>query len=308
MNIRWISMLVMSAVTFSTLNIARAADNSTSPVISHTPVKWGVKGQPLTLKARVSGGVGGIENVTLYYALFRDAAPFRVTMATSGMDLFVGTIEAGLLTGVSSISYYIEAQDKEGTLEETPWYDVAFKDPDPATAKRTGTGAVAPTGGTAEEESSAMTLGLIAGGAAAIAVGAYVISDSGGSSDSSGGGGGGGDDAGEKAGTYNGSATTCLTFPPGSPSCSNSNFQILVDPNGKVVSDTLVPGQQMVGSLSGNTFSLQADTSNEADNFTGTIVFNGSFINNNQIIGSMGGSANLNGTAGSYSGSFNASK
>lgn len=306
MNIRWISMLVMSAVTLSTLNLARAAENSSSPVITHTPVKWGVKGQPLTLKARVNGGVGGIENVTLYYALFRDAAPFRVTMSTSGMGLYVGTIEAGLLTGVSSISYYIEAQDKEGTLEESPWYDVTFKDPEPGQGKRTG--AVTPTGGTAsEEESSAMTLGLIAGGAAAIAVGAYVISDSGGSDDG-GGGGGGGSDAGEKAGTYNGSATTCLTFPPGSPSCSNSNFQILVDPNGKVVSDTLVPGQQMVGSLSGNTFSLQADTSNEADNFTGTIVFNGSFINDNQIIGSMGGSANLNGTAGSYSGSFNASK
>lgn len=303
MNIRWLSLMVTASVTLFSLNSARAA-NDGSLTITHNPVTWGVKGQPLTLKARVTGGVGGVENVTLYYALFRDAAPFRVTMATSGMDLYVGTIEAGLLTGVSSISYYIEAQDKEGTLEETPWYDVAFKNPDAAPRR---SGVVTPTdgkGGTTDEESSAMTLGLIAGGAAAIAVGAYVISDSGGSSGSS----SDGDDAGEKAGTYNGSATTCLTFPPGSPSCSNSTIDILIDPNGTVFSDTLLPGQQLVGALNGNNFTLQGDTSNEAENFTGNIIFNGSVANNNQIFGTISGNADLNGTPGSYSGSFNASK
>lgn len=295
------------------LQVASAANDPNALVISHKPVSWAVKGQPLTLKAAVSGGVGGIDSVTLYYALFRDAAPFRVNMASTGAGLYVGTIEAGLLTGVSSVSYYIEAQDKEGTLEETPWYDVTFKDPEPGRAG-SGGAMVAPTGAAAgkaapskDEGSSAVTVGLIAGGAAAIAVGAYLISDSGGSSDDDDTG-GGGDDPGDKAGTYSGSATICLTIPPASTTCSNQAMSILIDRNGSVFSDALVPGQQLVGSLQGNSFSLNADMSNPEAGFTGNIIFSGTVVGDSSIVGSVNGSADDNGAAGFYSGEFNASK
>lgn len=300
-------MTTAFAVTVFALHVARAAENSSTITISHTPVTWGVKGQPLTLKARVSGGVGGVENVTLYYALFRDAAPFRVTMATSGMDLYVGTIESGLLTGVSSISYYIEAQDKEGTLEETPWYDVTFKNPDIAPARTGTSGKGATAAAVQEDESSAMSIGLIAGGAAAVAIGAYVISDSGGGS-SDGGGSGNGTDPGAKAGTYNGSMTQCLTLQGEAPACSNSTIQIIVDSNGTVVSSTLAPGQSLSAPLNGSDFTLQADSSRPADNFAGTINFNGRIVSDTMISGTISGSADADGTPGTYSGSFQATK
>lgn len=306
---------ITAAVFAATLIIpaAIAAPGKSELVINHTPVQWSVKGQPITLKARVSGGVGGIDNVTLYYALFRDAAPFRVNMTPSGTGLYVGTIEAGLLSGVNNLSYYIEAQDKEGTLEETPWYDVSFKNPDPSRpAGATGV-MVNPTGGARsgtaadDEENSALTIGLIAGGAAAVAIGAYVIADggsSGGSSDD----GGGPDDPGNAAGTYSGTATTCITVPPDPASCSSSAISILIDVNGKVFSDSLVPGKQLVGDLVNNSFSLQADTSNPDTGFTGTIIFSGTVVGDSSIVGTVNGNITDNGVPGFYSGNFNAAK
>jgi len=300
--------VAMFGMVMLVLQAAYAADRSSAIRINHTPVTWAVRGQPLTLKARVTGGVGKVDQVTLYYALFRDAAPFRVTMSPSGMDMYVGTIEAGLLTGLSSVSYYIEAQDREGTLEETPWYDVTFRSPDAPLATR-GSAAVAPTTGrgvapAAEEEGmSTRTMGLIAGGVAAVAVGAYLISDSGG-----GGGGSGGGDLGDKPGTYFGSSTLCTSTGETSAACSTSPIQILIDANGRVFSDTLYSGQQLVGNLVGDDFSLTANINNPDENITGSIVFNGTVLNENRIVGSTSGNATQNGSPITYSGTFTANK
>lgn len=305
MKTRFIYLLAAALITSFTLQTASAATAASDLKIKHRPIKWGVKGQPLTLKARVAGGVGGINKVTLYYALFRDAAPFRVNMTSSGIGLYVGTIEAGLLSGVDTISYYVEAEDKEGTIEETPWYDVTFKDADPSQKSRT---VVSPTGNrsaAADDESSSATIGLIAGGAAAIAVGAYVISDSDSGGSSSGDGSG---DPANNTGTYEGSATTCVTIPPDDTTCSFSSISIIIDPNGKVFSDTLLPGQELVGNINDNSFSLEGDVSGTGDGVTGTIIFSGSVIGGEAIIGTINGNIMTNGTPGFYSGDFNASK
>ncbi|HMP73678.1 MAG TPA: hypothetical protein PKE55_10490 [Kiritimatiellia bacterium] len=320
--------------------------------LEHKPVSWSIRGQPLTLRAQVSGGEGGIESVTLFYALFRDAAPFRVPMTASGMNVFIGTIEAGLLSGVSSISYYIEAQDREGTVEETAWYEVTFRDPEaervapaavaPAPAARpapvarptpaqtpppattpapvvqpsrpamtTPTPVVPPSQAaapstpsrstTSDEGISAATLGIIAGGAVAVAAGAYFISESGGSS-----GGGGGDPTPpppETAGRYSGVATVCLTLGDGPTECESSNATVIIDVNGRVLSDNLRPGQQLTGSLSGNDFTLVANV--DSGGVRGTIFYNGTVFGN-RVIGSVSGTATSGDgeTTGSYSGSF----
>jgi hypothetical protein len=268
-----------------------------------------VKGQPLTLKARVTGGVGGIEHVTLYYALFRDAAPFRVVMSSSGMDTYVGTIEAGLLTGADRISYYLEVLDREGTIEETSWYDVVLRNPDNSPAPlRIGDAAAAGSTAPADDSGgiSGMTIGLIAGGAVAVGAAAYLLADS---SDSDGGGGdgGGSTDPQAKAGTYNGVSTLCNTRTGESPVCSSSGIRIVIDSTGRVVADNLA-SQPLVSNLSGNSFTLIADISDPATSLTGTIVFNGTVVDDNRIVGNITGNSEQLGVTGVYSGTFSANK
>ncbi|HMP89272.1 MAG TPA: hypothetical protein PJ991_03675 [Kiritimatiellia bacterium] len=298
-----LAVLMMSAALI--FQNAAAADRTTAIKITHTPVTWAVQGQPLTLKARVAGGVGKINQVTLYYALFKDAAPFRVNMAPSGLDMYVGTIEAGLLTGLSSLSYYIEAQDREGTLEETPWYEVTFRSPvSPAPGRSAG--AIAPTTGASgadpdEEGMSGKTMALIAGGVAAVAVGAYLIADSGGGSS-------GGSSLGDKPGNYSGGATLCTQVGEDPTSCSSYPIQILIDANGRVFSETLYAGQQLVGSLRGDDFTLTATINDPVTETSGSIVFSGTVLNENRIVGSLSGSGTQAGSPVSYTGTFTANK
>jgi hypothetical protein len=279
--------------------------------IQHAPAPWAIKGQSLTLRAKVTGGSGEVESVTLFYSLFRDAAPFRVSMASSGMGMYVGTIESGLLGGISSISYYIEAQDAEGSIEETPWYDVTFRDPEsaplasgPKVAPTQPGGSPAPARAAATEKDglSATTIGLIAGGALAIGAGAYALSDS-----DSGGGGGStppGDDPGAAAGTYNGNVTVCMETGSDPQSCRTRSATILIDSNGRVLSDNLVESTALSAPLSGNSFSFSAPVSDPATGLSGTQSFSGTVVNNSRIVGSVSGSYVVGGTNGTFSGTF----
>ncbi len=309
MNEGWKKLVVSAVITLMIMPGSLHAQSGGPLKINHTPVTWGVKGQSLTLKARISGGVGGIENVTLYYALFRDAAPFRVAMASSGMDTFVGTIDANLLTGVEHVSYYIEAQDKEGTIEETPWYDVKFKAPEAAPAVRAGGGQGSSNNGSTKEEGmSAMTIGLIAGGAVAVGAGAYFLSDSGGSDDDDGGGGGGGGGSVTNAGNYAGNSTLCKSGAGSGTSCETTTATFIIDSQGKIVSENLYPGKTLSGTLSGNEFSLVADVSGTAEGLTGTVVYSGTVINGSRIVGTITGNYDVFGVPGTYSGTFSATK
>lgn len=290
--------------------VSARAEKSGDITITHSPASFAIKGQSLTLRAKVTGGSGGIDTVTLYYALFRDAAPFRVAMASSGMDMYVGTIEAGLLSGLASVSYYIEAQDRGGSLQETPWYDVQFRDPEapPAASpagKSTATSRATSRSAADEEGVSGMTVGLIAGGAVALGAGAYFIADSGGSDDN--GGGGGTNDVPEKAGTYAGNCTVCETI-AGAVDCETRAVTVIVDESGNVFSDSLFPGTAMSSRLSGNSFVLSSTINDPGSSTTGTITFEGNLGTGGKALGTVSGSFDRLGEEGAYSGSFNLSK
>lgn len=283
--------------------------------IMHDAVPFAVRGQPLTLKAKVTGAEEA-ESVTLYYALFRDAAPFRVPMKSTGLGYYVGTIEASVVAGVDSFSYYVEAQDKSGAITETPWYEVPLRKAEtkaeaPAAGlpmpRPAGPAAPAPIIAVSDDEpaqdssdSSWKTPALIAGGAAIVLGGAYAISQS----DS--GGGGSDDDDGEvpvdPQGTYNGSVTTCLTSTGGVTTCDSGSMSIVIGANKVVFSETLKPGEQLTNGLDGNSFTLVSSTSelgvNRTINFEGNVV-------GTKIIGEVTGSTSEGGT---YSGTFSANK
>lgn len=274
--------------------------------ISHEPVPFAVRGQPLTLRAKVEG-VGEPQSVTLYYQIIKDAAPFRVPMKSTGMGYYVGAIEANLLVGVESLSYYIEAQAEDGTIAETPWYTVKIREPRPSERVSVVTPpAPAPAGPAPaiplpeEQKKSSWKMPVLVGaGALAVAGGVYALA-----SDGNGGGGGGGDSdfSTNAPGNYAGTVILCTTPSVSSQStCDTRPFQLLIDSRNTVYSDSLVPGQQLTGSLSNNRFTLTSQVSG------GTIYYNGTWANNT-IVGQISGTATS--TAGTvvYSGTFSANK
>jgi hypothetical protein len=284
--------------------------------IAHDPVPFAVRGQALTLKAKITGA-DEPQSVTLYYALFRDAAPFRVSMKATGLGYYVGTIDASLVAGVDTVSYYIEAQDKNGSITETAWNDVPFRRAETKSAvvmpapMPAGPAAPAPIiaapgerRASVEKESSWKTPALIVGGAAVVLGGAYALSQGGGGSAGDDGGGGGGT-TNDPQGTYEGTVTTCLSNTGGVNACDSTGMSIVIDKNGVVFSETLKAGQQLTGNLSGNSFTLVSVSNqggtNSTINFEGTVV-------GAKILGSVSGSANSSEGEGTYSGSFSANK
>lgn len=272
--------------------------------ITHDPVPFAVRGQPLTLRAKVEGA-SPPQSVTLYYQLFKDAAPFRVAMKSSGLNYYVGAIEANLLSGVDSVSYYIEAQDADGLLAETEWYVVKFREPRPSDRPAPTVApppAPAPAGPapaipiTPEKESSWQTPALIAGGAALVLGGAYLISESGG-----GGGGGGGDSSTNAPGTYVGTVVFCTTPPAEATSCETDPFSLLIDSRNVVFSESIRPGQQLTSPLVNNRFTFTAAVEG------GTVVYNGAWANDT-VIGQISGSATSAAGPIVFSGTFSANK
>lgn len=280
---------------------AVAAQANAAPEISHDPVTKAVKGQALTMKAKVTDDQKAVSSVTLFYTLSKDAAPFKVPLKPAGLDYYIGTIDAGVLSGVATMSYYIEAQDNWGATRETPWYVVTFRDPLPGDAVSAGSSnkVAAP-----EESSDHIPLGLIVGGAAAVIGGAFLIakSDSGGGGDEP-----KPDDPSAKQGTYAGTVTTCVTASGQPPSCESHPFGITIDAKGKVLSTDIRQGQTLVSTLHGSDFTLTGSADDGAGK-SGEIYYNGSVINNSKIVGSITGSEQGTNVTGSFSGSFSATK
>lgn len=294
-----IAMLLSLSMALQPFAVRADAGNK-PPVITHDPVTYGIKGQSLTLKAKVIDLAPGVQDVTLYYALFRDATPFRVPMKPAGLDLYVGTIDANMIKDVNTIAYYLEAQDKDGALAETPWYTVEFRKAD-ETVVPGGTKVVP---GESDGGSSWKTTALIAGGAAAVVVGAIALSG--------GGGGGGGGSSGTKtnayAGTYSGTQTKCLNVSGQPSSCEDQkSFSIVIDSKGSVLSDTLLPGQQLTGNMSGNSFVLTGQIKNEGVVSNAVVNYNGTIVSD-KIVGTISGGAQTTLGSGYYSGVFQANR
>jgi len=262
--------------------------------IVHSPVTLAVRGQDVLFRAQVVPGAQPVKNATLYYAVSRDAAPYKVAMQDSGAGWFTGSISANMTADLKQILYYIEARDSGDTTAETPWYTIVVK----------GVGAENSTTNPVPEKGSSWTKpALIAGGV--VLVGGAALALAGG-----GGGGGGGSSSTDgatnnAAGTYSGTVTTCVQ-PPGSGStCSSHAMTIFIDGNGIVSSDALYEGKHLQGKLSGNNFLLVASVT--ATNGTGDIQFLGTVVNNS-IAGSIQGTLTTTSGTGTYSGNFSAVK
>ncbi len=278
--------------------------DAAAPVITHEPVKQAIKGQPLTLKAKVTSAVG-VQAVTLYYTLSKDAAPFKIPMKPAGLDYYLGTIESAVLGGVSTLSYYIEAEDTAGAVRETPWQVLALRELKPGEAIPGGGAALAPPRG--RQDDGGISLGLIAGGAAAVVGGAYLIAENDSGSDDDDPAPPSGDPA---AGVYAGTANTCLTIGGLGTTCETHTITIAIDTAGRVLTSDLREGQTLNGQMSGSTFILTApvDETDGTNQITGAIYYSGT-VSGGQIAGSITGSQQGNPAGpGIYSGSFNATR
>lgn len=261
--------------------------------IEHAPVTLAVKGQDVLFRTQVNPGAKPVKVVTLFYAVSRDAAPYKVVMQNSGVGWYTGTISAHMTAGLSQILYYIEARDTSDATTETPWYTIVVKNTGvPSTAQQ------APGDqGRSWTKPALIAGGVILAGGAALAL-------------SSGGGGGGGGSspdgtATNAAGTYSGTVTLCVQPPGSSSSCSSRAISILIDANNTVSTDTLSDGQHLEGKLSGANFLLVASVTET--NGTGDIQYLGTLVNN-RISGSIQGTLTTPTGTGTYSGNFSAAK
>lgn len=282
--------------------VAQNVENQ-APVIRHEPVRVAARGQPITVLATVTDDSGSVRSVTLFYSLSQDAAPFRTAMKSSGADLFYGTIPANMISGAASISYYIEAMDHVDAASETSWHTVDIKAPAegaaPSAKKGTPAPVVpAPETSKPEKKSNILGISLIAGTAAAVAgVALWAANeDKDDDSDSSG--------DGVTAGDYSGSVTECFTLTGGTPTCSSHSMSISIGSDGEVSSSNLKEGYSLSTTLSGSSFTLVADLTGSS---TGQVYYSGT-VKSSSISGTITGSADTPEGAGTYSGTFSASK
>ena len=126
---RYFPRLAVAVIFCANLAVcAFAEDQNRPPMIKHEPVTVAVRGQPITILANVTDDSGLVKSATLFYSASKDAAPFRSPMKSSGTSLYYGTIPAGVISSVNSISYYIEALDYVDATQETAWHTIAIKD------------------------------------------------------------------------------------------------------------------------------------------------------------------------------------
>jgi len=134
-----ISLLLIGLVTAGFFILSYAKFGQTFPSITHTPVSSAVVGSSVTLKAKVTGGVGGIANVTLNYQWSRnvkaeeETASIRMPwkralmlLVAAGGDEYAYTIPSSEVQG--DINYFIVAIDNAGNRVSTSVYTIKVKD------------------------------------------------------------------------------------------------------------------------------------------------------------------------------------
>lgn len=305
-------LLILSLAGLPAFQLHAAADPR--PRIEHAPVSVAVRGQSIVLRAQVTGERQAIEKVTLFYAVSRDAAPFKAPMQNIGGASFTGTIPADLTAGLDTMLYYIEARDAADATAETPWYTIQLRSPSaapvaptpavtapapaavpPATPAATVSGTNDQAGGKSSWSKSALAAGgvLLVGGAI------VALSQGGG------GGGGGGGSSTNAGSTFSGTATVCFQPPDAASTCTPHPIAITIDQDGNVASDTLQEGTHLEGKLSGSNFLLVGSV--QETNRTGEIQYLGTVVND-RIAGSIQGSATTPSGTGTYSGNFSAAK
>ena len=267
------------------------AESMQGPAIEHTPVTVAVRGQPLTIRARVPEAATQNTPVKLFYTVSKDAAPFESRMQHTGSGVFIGTIPASVLSAADQITYYLASESKGGATRETPWYTIKLR----------GEGASEVVGAPGERPRWVVPA-LIAGGVALLAGGAVAIANSGG------GGGDGGDSSGgindlvkRNAGVYSGTATMSTQEPTGA-SVNSYPVNMTLSSDGTLVTPNLSANGAMSTSVSGSSFIFVAPVSGSGR--TGEIRYVGTLFEG-RIAGTIEGSAELDGDGTAvYSGTF----
>lgn len=258
------------------------------PRITHEPVKAGVKGQPVYIRATVLDDKGPAKEVNLYCSVSSDSAPFKVSMRASGAGSFIGTIPDSLVVNSTQVSYYIEAVDALDQSSETPWYSVKFTNAEPG-------GQIQPAN--ERKETSTWRKPLMIAGGAALAVGAGFAVANSGSDD---------DDAPDPDGLFSGSANRYFQMQGGAATAETYTVVFnLIDGN-KIATDDLHPGVHLESMLSGGSFTMTAQVNDPS--MTGEVVYSGNMAGT-KITGTISGSiVTTDGVNGTYSGIFSADK
>jgi hypothetical protein len=283
---------------------ASAWAQNAPPVVEHSPVVVGIRGQPITVRANVRDDGQSVKDVAIYCAASQDAAPFKLPMRHSGAGIFAGTIPASVFASLDKIYYYVEARDRDDATTETPWYTVEIRSLDRTSAPPTpaGSASVAPPPPPEETGGWSTSTKLVSG---AIVVGGIALALAG----------GGGDDdedapstnglppQASTEGTYSGSATTCVQPPASNLVCSSASTTIRIDAAGRVTSSDLHSGETLQAQLSGTAFVMSAPVSENG--LTGSIEYIGNIVDN-RIVGTIQGSASATNGVTVYSGNFSA--
>lgn len=223
-----------------------ASAEDTKPVIQHEPVPSLVAGEPLRIKARITDDQT-IVDAELYFSLSKDSLPTRIPMESITKDEYAGAIGAHLLEGSKQFYYYLRAMDNTSNNTETTTHTVQIQPlkppapPPPGPDHKPERHPVSSSdnkGGGISRPALWVGAGLVAAGGAA-----WALSDSGGNDDDS------GDDFNDVAGTYQGSATTCLQANNASGSCETTPMTIIVSSDGRIYSETLrygFPGEDQL--------------------------------------------------------------
>lgn len=187
------AMLALAAL--ASAGWAQQQGAAQGPSIVHEPPRFAVKGQPLSILAKVQAGNSPIKAVSLHYSPSRDTAPIKQPMTSAGPNVYVATVPSTHMSSMPSVWYYIEAVDQQDEWAETEWHQVQVggqrePDPTPAAAKQSPAGPGVPTVTPSQEKHGASTGKLIAGGVLAAGAAVAIIAASGGGGSSDGGGGG----------------------------------------------------------------------------------------------------------------------
>lgn len=120
--------------TFLAISIASGgwAVVTGAPKIEHTPIESGIIGTSIPIQAKVTKGIGGIENVTLYYRVIEKDLTgswkkVLMLLVAAGGDTYQYNIPSNEVSG-QTIDYYIVAMDKSGNIASEPIRTIPIAD------------------------------------------------------------------------------------------------------------------------------------------------------------------------------------
>ncbi|MEM2895970.1 MAG: hypothetical protein QW265_00390 [Candidatus Bathyarchaeia archaeon] len=100
--------------------------------VEHTPIKSGIIGTNIPIQAKVTGGTGGIQNVTLYYRVIEENLvgswkEVSMLLVAAGGDIYEYNIPSNEVSG-QAIDYYIISRDKAGNAASEPIRTISVAD------------------------------------------------------------------------------------------------------------------------------------------------------------------------------------